>query len=245
MTIASVIVSRAFRRDNLIPVGTNPSTAEAAEGLAMLNTIIDTLFGNEIGEPLMEWPVPPPQRTAPVAAQYPLLPPASDLLSTQYPYPPCNVRLMASNTVATTVYLQNLPNDGARVAFVNLGITANLTLDGNGRKIDSSTTVVLTSISTNKTWFYRTDTGAWTSLATLTDSDEMPLPSEFDDYFVCQLAMTLPGAKPREGTVETRNSTLTKLKARYRQPTNAVGGGADMAPSWQTYGGGAGYDWMQ
>lgn len=251
MTLASTIVQSAYREGNLIPMGKDPTAAQLAEGLAKLNRLLAGLFGNEVGEPLTEWPLPPPQRTAPVAARYPLGPASSDLPSNVWPYPPGNVRLMCSIAVATRLYFQNAPNDGARVNLVNLSMSATLTLDGNGRLIESipgvsaATRVLTAPIVLSTDWFYRSDLGTWVVLTTLLSTDSLPFPSNFDDYFVAELHIRMCpsfGRTATNETTETRNRNLSKLKARYRQPTAALGN-ADDAPSTQR--GGAGdFGWM-
>ena len=244
MTTAGTIVTDAYRQGNLIPVGSEPIAAETTEGLALLNRIVKRLFGYELGEKLYPWPVPPPQRTAPVKADYPFLAPKEDLPSSAYPYPPINSRLMCSITSAATVYMPHEPCDGALigVADVGMGNTVVLTLDGNGRKIAGSTTDTFTQgTDTVATYFYRDDTGEWTLLDTdLIAGDEMPLPSEHDDYFVCQLSIALA---PRNGktsapeTIETRDRELARIKQRYRQTAPQVGGAADTPRSVQSYDG--------
>lgn len=237
--IASDIVTQGYREGNIIPVGTSPSAGELAEGLSALNSLVDALFGFELGEQLYEWPVPPPQRTASVAARYPLAPGACDLPATVWPYPPCNTRLMASNTTATTVYFPEKPNDGARMGLVNIGMSATLTLDANGRKIETALTKAMTfGATTTHKWLYRSDTGNWVALVALIAADASPLPSEFDNLLICGLNIRL---SPRHGktasseTVATYNSQLQKLKARYRQPTRQVSTG-DVPNTTQTYG---------
>lgn len=250
MTTAAVLIQAAYRENNLIPIGTDPSTEEVTEGLAKLNRILDGLFGNEAGENLSEWPLPPPQRSAPVAAQYPLAPAAHDLPSNVWPYPPGNVRLMCSIITATTIYLQNLPNDGARVDLVDLGMAASLTVSGNGRLIESAAgvaaaTVAFASAAAGKRWFYRTDKGTWILLATLLSTDESPFPTTFDDYLLAELNIRLcpsHGKSPLDSTSEARNRGLSKLKARYRQPTAVLNNAAD-APSTLRYGA-CDYGWM-
>ena len=140
MTAASTLVTYAYRESNLIAVGGSPTTAESTEGLAVLNAYLVSLFGNELGEQLYEWPVPQPQRTAGTAADYPLTPAALDLPTSVYLYPPANVRIMSAVTSATTVYFPEAPCDGARMGYVNLNATAALTLDGNGKLINTATT---------------------------------------------------------------------------------------------------------
>lgn len=244
MTTASIIVTQALREGNLIPVGTSPTTEQASEGLDRLNIFVSALFGNEIGEPLFEWPVPPPQRTSPENARWPLYPGLSydeARLPGVYTNPPCNVRLMASNTTPTTIYLQHMPNDGARVAYVSVGAADALTLDGNGRMIDGSATIDIepTDDGGRQLWFYRGDLGSWQKIITLASDTESPLPMEFDDYLITGLCIRMSsryGSDPRSGTVATYKSQLAKLQARYRQPTAALNGGMDAVPNtWQAY----------
>ncbi len=237
MTIATDLVTRAYREINLIPTGDSPTTAEATEGLTLLNNVIDILFGNIIGENLAEWPVPPPQRTDPTRAQYPLFPPESDVSLTVYQAPPANVRLMCSISAATTLYMPHNPADGARVSFANVGMSAvTLTLDGNGRKIEAATTLAVTNSATTKRWFYRGDTGNWVLLAALAGSDTPPLPSEYDDYLAIGTAIRLA---PRHGKVVSSESLAmykmqqAAIKARYRQVTASVNPG-DIVNSMQT-----------
>ncbi len=236
MTIATDLVTRAYRELNLIPTGDSPTTAEATEGLTLLNNLVDFCIGTLIGENLAEWPVPPPQRTDPTRAQYPLFPPESDVSLTVYQAPPGNVRLMCSITTATTLYMPHNPNDGARVSLANVGMTATLTLDGNGRKIETASTLAVTNSATTKRWFYRGDTGNWVLLATLAGSDTPPLPIEYDDYLAIGTAIRLG---PRHGrTVSAESLAMYKMqqaaiKARYRQITASINPG-DIVNSMQT-----------
>src|SRR5690606_38163984 len=105
--------------------------------------------------------------------------------------PPENSRLIANNTTDITVWLPSDPGPGSRIAIVDpLGtLTSNtVTLDGNGRSIETALTVTPT---TDTTWMYREDSGDWVRVTALTASDEMPFPSEYDDYFIISLAKRL------------------------------------------------------
>lgn len=244
MTTATDFIKEALREGNLIPVGTTPTAAQLAEGLTRFNNVLSGLFGNEVGEPLFEWPVPPPQQTSPVDARWPLYPglSAEQMRSSDvYPYPPGNVRLMASNTTVMTVYLQHLPNDGARLGYTAVGASAFLTLDGNGRRIDGAAQASIdpTDQGGAQLWFYRGDLGQWISIRPLTLTGGSPFPAEFDDFLITALAIRMSplyGNDPRSGTVKTYTDMLRKLKARYRQPTSALGNAADIPPTWQAYG---------
>lgn len=235
MTTANELIQQAHREGNLIPVGTQPTTAQINEALGRLNNIITSLFGNEIGEPLFEWPVLPPQQTSPINARWPLAPGLSidqTRLESAWPYPPCNVRLMASNTVEKTIWLQYMPNDGARVAYRAVSATADLVVQGNGRRVEGASSVIVepTDNAGERLWFYRADLGDWIRIQALGLTDQSPLPDEFDDFLICALSIRLSsrfGNEPRQGTLLTFKDQLAKLKARYRQPTAVLGG------SWQ------------
>ncbi len=237
MTIASTIVAAAYRENNLIPIGTSPTTAEAAEGLTVLNNVLNTLFGHELGEQLYDWPINPPQRTAPVAAQYPQLPGASDLTPSQWPYPPTNSRLVCTNTAAATVYFPEAPSDGARMAYLPIGTPGTVTLNGNSRYIAGAATAAPGAAAT--TYLYRADTGNWVALAALASGDALPLPVEFDDYFICATNLRLCprfGKQPQPATLAVLKDMRGKLIARYRQDVAWVGGGADLPSTYQTAG---------
>lgn len=130
MTKATDIITSAFREGNIIPVGGTPTTAEQTEGLERLNRLIQGLYGAEMGENLIDWLVPAPQRTATVAANFPQLPYpvdtagdifplpfASDPTNEIYPYPPKNSRIVYGN-VTNTVFFPEQPEDGTRMALV-------------------------------------------------------------------------------------------------------------------------------
>lgn len=240
MKTAAQLVARAHREGNLIPVGTEPTNAQMAEGLEVLNDLILGILGFELGELLGDWAVPPPQRTAPVPARYPLGPAANDLPSGVWPYPPANVRLVSSIAAATTVYLPNAPNDGARIGYVDVGAIGTLTLNGNGRMIDGALTITVPPNSTFQSWLYRADRAEWISILDLEETDNSPLPPEFDRLLICATAIGLAprfGLEPRTSTVTTYKTMLTKLKARYRQPTAVLNGSADSPSSMQSFGG--------
>src|SRR5262245_40589576 len=196
MSTAGDIITYAFREGNFIAVGETPTAAEIAEALPRLQNLLASLFGNELGENYRDWYV-----TSQLAEQVPLrtrLAPTTDPTvspSESWKYPPPNARLLVKITAAQTVILPANPNDGARIMVVNVGSTGsiNLTLDANGHLIDTATSLTgtLTTL-TGKWWLYRADLGQWTMFVPIAeDDDDMPLPEEFDDYFICGLAIRL------------------------------------------------------
>lgn len=222
MTTALTIIDRGFREGNLVPIGETPSDAERAEGLDVLNGYLNALFGYELGELfVMDWPIPP-SRTSPVSSQYPLLPFNTDLPADVWPYPPQNVRLLTKISAAQTIYFPSDPSDGARIALVDVGSTADLTISGNGRLIEGSASLTLTPADdAPRTWFYRADLASWQRLTPIADnSEDVPLPDAFDDMLSTGIAIRLSGRNEEDVPAEvlsTNSKGLRLLKARYRQ----------------------------
>lgn len=229
-TLVSAIIQQAFREGNFIAVGEVPTAEEIAEAVPKLRTFIASLFGIEVGAQFREWYVPSfPDPAAPL--RYPLTPTGTgEATAEAWAYAPANTRLMLAISSPSTVYFPAAPNDGARMALVDVGSTANVTLQGNGRKIEGELSVIAAPSTLNGfTWFYRADLGDWVLLEPeLVEDDPVPLPPEFDDLLVCGLAARLA---PRFG-VEISSTTaacyadmLERLKKRYRQsermPSNA------------------------
>lgn len=249
MTIASALIQAAYREGNLVSVGASPAASEQTEALAGLNRLINGIFGFEMGENLSDWLFPVPQRTAPVAANYPqapILSPISPPLANTYvsPFPPCNSRVVWGG-VTGTLYFPEKPEPGARMAVVQGSGAGDggapgqtLTLNGNGRTIQAANTQALVNPITAKQWLYRDDLGDWTLCADLNIGDDCPFPKEFDDFFICALAKRLA---PRYGkitaaeTIETARVTLARLKARYRQSAPTVYNSQDFPRTSQSY----------
>lgn len=218
MTDAATIVGDAYREINVVPIGATLTPVELAEGLSRLNRICASLFGFGLGEVLADWLVPSAQNTAPVVP--------SDLAIVRASlavYPPVNVRLVTAATVATRIYFYQAPVDGARMAIIR-NDTAAITLDGNGKTIEGDFTVVLDSAGadprTSIQWLYRADLNDWVPLVLLTSVDDMPLPDDFDDYFVAALAIRLApmhGRRAGPEVIAARGDGLARIKARYFQ----------------------------
>lgn len=223
MTTISQIITAAYRDNNLIPVGTAtnpaaPTTAEIAEALTRLNAFFRSIFGVELGIELSDWAVPP-SRTSPVAARYSRKPLNQDLPDDVWPYPPSNVRVLMNITSATTIYLPSNPDDGARLGLTDIASTATLTLDANGRRIESAATLAIAPGTDPLEWFYRADLGSWVRIVTFVETDESPLPTDFDDFLILALSIRLSGRVGK--TAQTQRADvqrmIKKIKARYRQ----------------------------
>ncbi len=199
MTIIRDIIKDAYREANLIPVSQDLTAAQETEGLNSLLRIVDGIFGNEVGEPL-----------TPVLDES-----EKDLLS--------NSLVLLTPTSLSTYYLPKYPKNGARVSVVPATrdvVTNPVVISANGKLIEGSSQVTLSTAGEAKTWLYNRQTGAWTLMSNLTASSEFIFPIRFDDYFIISLAMRL---NPRNGSSLDQQSanryseTRRKLRAEYRQ----------------------------
>lgn len=243
MTLASSLVQQGYREGNLIPVGQQPSAAQLAEGLTMLNNLLEGVFGFVLGVPLMDWLVPRPQRTA-NAADYPLYPGGNwDINQYSYQYPPNDARMVWNGT-QQLVYMPEAPFDGARMAFVTSTGEASsappgtLTIDGNGFFIEGNQQYSPASGVTHRAWFYRADIATWMHAALVGAGDEFPFPDALDDYWVCALSIRL---SPRYGKV-IQDSTKARytemaatLKTRYHNEHPVDSGGRLIRGAFQSY----------
>lgn len=262
MTIASALVSQAFREGNLIPIGTAPNAAEAAEGLVLLNNYIFSVFGYEMGEELTDWQVPAPQRTSPVAANYPQLPFPTDIggnifplpfgpTTSQaiYPFPPPNSRIVFGGWAVVgpgfKVYFPEQPNDGARMALIqgsgagDMGVAGSqIVLDGNGRTIETANTKTYTDPVAARAWLYRADLGDWKAVLPLAAGDDCPFPPELDDLWITRVSMRLAprfGKPVMSETQATSIMMMKTLKTRYRQAGVTVYGSQDFPRALSSY----------
>ncbi len=215
MTLVSSIIADAFREGNILPLNKAPTTDQSTEALRLLNALFSSIYGDEAGEGLTDWPL----------GNYGRESPAYDLGYTdnQINHPTINRRLLAVNTVAKTVYLTLYPQDGARMGIADpFGRLAAfpVTLNGNGREIEGAATLLLNTNGLNREWFYRADLGDWVRLTQKISADEMPFPADFDNFFITLLAMRI---NPRYGREMDAQSALIykserrKFVARYLQ----------------------------
>lgn len=204
MTLASSIISAAYRESNLVAIGSAPTDAENTEALDRLNTIILQSVGNELAD-------------LAIGGLYDESSYASDWV-------PANARLVVNQTVAQTFKLAPMPYEGQRLAVADAGnnfASYPLTLDGYGRLIEGATTKTISTNGYSGQWMYRADTANWVRLDVLALTDTMPLPVEFDDYFITRLALRL---NPRNGvqlsqeSLATLRETESAIRARYRTP---------------------------
>lgn len=257
-TAVSIIVNDALRETNIIPISgpgtTSSTTNEQNEALGRLNAFITSVYGFEMGEELSDWLAPAPQRTAPVAANFPQLPYPQDEELTfpaavdpdidTWQYPPKNSRIIFGG-VTTTVFFPERPDDGTRMALIqgsgagDGGATgAVLTLDGNGRTIGGSNTQTLADPVAAAAWLYRADLGDWAAVTTLALTDTMPFPPSTDDYFTLALAIRLAPRFGKQVSAETAKAfqrAETRFRAKFRQSGTTTFGAWDIPRSLQSY----------
>jgi len=217
MTLVSAIIKSAFRESNLIALSATPTSEESAEALNLLNSVVLTFIGQELGELLEDGNVGDNNVTRKEFDQGWL---DSSLANS---YLPPNTRVVANLTAAQTIYLPPRPFDGARFGVAdpsdNLA-TYNLIFDGNGRKIEDAQQVVLSTDGLSREWFYRADLADWVRVTDLEEDDESPFPRQFDDILIIALATRL---NPRNGSVADPqsvaryNNALKKFRSTYRQ----------------------------
>lgn len=243
-------IDRAYREAAIKRIGDIPTVDEYNEGLDRLNNFLDSLFGAEIGALLTDVQVPIIQRTTnnpsvlfnqpfPLSASN--FDQASGMLESntvdQYVLAN-NSRVLNRITTPTTVYFPQNPNDGSRVEIVNTGATVNMTLDGNGRRINGANTAQFGSTTSSITYFYRADLGNWIPLVNLSLTDELPLPSAFDGLIIRGTAIALTALDeipPTTGTMFMYERLLKRCKERYFQREAVTPGGQYLPESDQAY----------
>lgn len=216
MTAVARIVERAFREINIVANTQNPTPMQAGEAVELLGEVVASVYGFEAGERL--WPLPYGQNNiqSPQGFPFSQFPPGEWWL-------PLNARLMLNLQEAFTFDLNPMPEDGSRFGIIdesdNLA-TYNVTVRGNGRRIEGATQLVISQDGFNAEWFYRADLGEWKRVTPLTAADEFPFPPEFDTWFITLLAMRLSpryGANLTDATTVAMQRWQRLFKARYRQ----------------------------
>lgn len=219
MTTIRQIIIDAYREGGLVQTGLTPEADEFDEGLRKLQTIILSLYGNELGSPL----TPVSYGAFGVTNAYGKDDNYSSVIDSTYI--PTNTRLIVNNDGAKTLYLQPNPQDGARVAVVdNTGnfATHNLTINGNGRRIEGASSVDLDTDSVKRQWFYRSDIAEWVLVDELTANSQSPFPEEFDDYLITRLAMRMNPryqAQTAPETLAAMRQAKNQFTSRYSQRT--------------------------
>lgn len=240
-------IQRAYRTQNLIPIGKNPTDAEITEALGFYQSMMASLVGNDIGQLLAPWEAPPsPASINP--GRFPLLPQNTANQDRADPNvwknPPPNVNLIVNSGIGDPIYFPPTPPNGSRMALVNVGLdfAANpLTLSGNGRLIEGATTLVIDTAPTAPIlWFYRDDKADWVRVTDLELTSESPLPPQFDNFVRCLLFSNI--ASPNGKEVDGETAAIIKhghklLKTTYLSTNpGATFPGAWRMQTYQSYG---------
>jgi hypothetical protein len=214
MTTALQIITDAYRENNIVPNGAVLSAALEDEGFRRLKTLISSALGQDIGHPLVDWPVGVVSYNESMSGW------GSDRWSSPRP----NSRLVFNIDEPQTIYLPFDPWNGARISVLDRGgnfATHNVTLNGNGRSIEGTDDVVLATDDLNREWLYRADMGDWVRVVGLElSSEEMPFPDRFDDYWIIKLAIRLNPRFGRTMTEETKHrlaEVTAHIQSEYRQ----------------------------
>lgn len=211
------IITDAYREAGIIGIEETLDADKFTEGLRRFNILFDSLFENELGEPLTTVNYGQNGLTNNFAIMEDMSSTIDDL------YVPSNHRLILNISAAATLFLDPNPRDGARFAVVdNSGnlATYNVTVKGNGRKIEAASNVVLSTNNLTREWFYRGDTGNWVKVTDFVDGDSSPFPSEFDDFLSMLLAVRLNprhGAETSAEMIEALKRSRRAFRNRYRQ----------------------------
>lgn len=217
MTTIRQIVEDAYRESGIYANDDTVSSADFTEGLRRLNALFKGLFAAELGEPFLTINY----GKAGLSNTYAQDQDASSEIDSAYV--PSNSRLILNISAPVTLYLPPNPRDGARFGIIDSGgnlASYNVTVDANGRRIETALSVVLNTNSLQRDWFYRGDTGNWVKTTTFVDGDSSPLPEEFDDLLVTYLAVRLNprhGAQTSDELVEVLKRLRKIFKARYAQ----------------------------
>lgn len=218
MTLTSQIITDAYRRSNLIPIGTVPNASQHSEGIKYLNRIVASTIGNEVSENFQAFPLGSNNIQRPAGFPW-----YGNTPDGAYWFVPKNVRLTCNLTAAAVVWLDPVPNDGTRLGILDNSknfATRPLTVMGNGQQIDGVNSITLNTNGFDQQWMYRADLGNWQKVLPLLSTDEFPFPIDFDDYFVDMLAVRLNpsyGQAADEQLVLSLRRGRTQIKARYRQ----------------------------
>jgi len=234
MTLVSDIIQRGYRETNLIGIGVTPTAAEQAEALPLVQEIVLSVFGNQVGELFQSLMIGNNNIQAPVG--FPAwLPPETW-------WAPLGTRLVCNLANPLTINLSPTPEDGARMAVIdasgNFALNP-LMLVGNGHSIEGAHSLTLNTDSVAKEWFFRADLDNWVPVTPLGAGDAMPFPQEFDSLFAIILAARL---NPRAGKdlVISSQASLKHLqeqfRARYHQTVPTIADPAVLRMSRQANG---------
>ena len=140
MTTVSQIITDAFRQSNLLAIGVEPTPLQQTEALRYLSRIVKSVFGNEVGDQLVAFPVGRDNISRP--SGYPWW---NDVPHNNW-FVPKNTRVMLNVQNSVKLFLHPDPDDGSRFAAIDVSnnlATYPITVYGNGRLIEKQLTINL------------------------------------------------------------------------------------------------------
>jgi hypothetical protein len=202
VALASSLISDAYRESNLVPLVGTLTTAEQAEGLRLLNNLVLSVMGNEVGQALTDIQIGG----------------GFDQAGLCNPWVPENARLIVEQSQGISLHPQ--PYDGQRLGVAGDFSGDSMTISANGRKIENTATITLSADGIARQWLYRADLGNWTRVSELVASDTFPFPQEFDDFFIVSLALRI-NPRHRQAmageSAEALKRGRDQIRARYRK----------------------------
>ena len=203
-------ITRAFRMLGILGEGQTPSAAESSDALDVFNQVQRGLFGDLIGVKLE--PVAASTTTGMYGAVY------------------------QGIGAAFTLTLPDNPKDGWRVGVADAALafaTFNATIARNGRLLEgAAANLTLNANGTNRTWFYRTDTGNWEREKDLALSDNIYFADDIITGFCAMLAVSLANEYGKEApatTIALAKDGAERIRTRYgRRGTSRI---ANMTPT--------------
>lgn len=209
-TVVSQIIVDAYRESNITADTTVLTAGQVSQGLRLLNRVVAAVYGFDMGVLMADLSV----------GNNNVVEGSFDDLS-EGDVVPLNRRLVFNLTAPRTVLLHPAPQDGSLLGYTDSGSSVfDVTFNGNGRKIEGSTTYNSLVSGSSRVWVYDSPSAQWNVITPLLDTDLFPFPPEFDDFFVISLALRL---NPRHSTTLAPESALVyksqkrKFEARYSQ----------------------------
>lgn len=217
MSLTSDILLDAYRESNLVALGALPDGAQQIEGMRLLTRLVDSVFGNEVGEKLRDWPIGSSYLYAGWGPEY-------------WQYLEGDIRIIVADGQSHTLTMPPAPENGARIEIIDAGTgfaTYPVTLKREAALIaGQAADYVLNTDGAKVTLFYRSDLADWVVMSPLDYDGEFPFPPQHDDAFVGMFATRLNPRYQQTLSDESRASlsrATSQLRAAYRRikPTAA------------------------
>lgn len=217
MTLVSQIITDAFRRSNLLAIGSTPTANQQEESLRYLNRIVKGVFGIEVGNELEPFPIGRHNIEKPSGYPWWDVTPSGDW------FIPKNTRIVLNlESTPPPLYLHPQPDDGSRFAYIDMSSnlsTYPVTIHGNGALIDGSDSITIDTNGASAEYFFRADLGNWQKYSPLELTDTFPFPEQFDDYFIILLGMQINptfGVAMDDQTQAMFTRVMKRFKAQYQ-----------------------------